>query len=206
MQLISRPLHVRMNSVIVFGLSLLAIFSSCKKLDAEYTHPTERQALSQSAARAAALNSAASTPYDCGNTVCEDCEFQEEASEDTIDQVTILGDLYTNPYSIEVMTQAHNIVYHANVQSVSTTHYYVKFKPQTEDDVDKLDSLGVDVFDYPLDREVVQRGITGQMHTQTSPMTNYHGYMRWLNRTFSSRQEFRTLFLFRYIFQMMIRQ
>jgi hypothetical protein len=137
--------------------------SSCyifklQKARAVYTDATERQALSQSAARAAALNRTASTPYDCENTVCEDCEFQEQASEDTIDQVTILGDLYTNPYSIEVMTQAHNIVYHANVQSVNTTHYYVKFKPQTEDDVDKLDSLGVDVFDYSLDREVVQEG------------------------------------------------
>ena len=149
--------HRCMYPAIVLGLSILAIFSSCRKLDAENMDAKNSTALSLSAARVNS-ESTSSTPYNCGNTVCEDCAFQEVAGSDTVRQATILGDPYVNPYSIDVMTQAHNIVYHANALTVSTTHYYVKFKPQTEDDVDFLDSLGVDLFDYPLDRKVIQEG------------------------------------------------
>src|SRR2546423_9751445 len=39
------------------------------------------------------------------NTVCLDCEFQENADDDTTDSETILGDEYVNPYSISAMTQ-----------------------------------------------------------------------------------------------------
>ncbi len=56
------------------------------------------------------------------------------------------------------MTQAYNYIHGTNIQSVSTTHFYVKFKPQTVSDLNKLDSLDLELYDYPLDREVIQDG------------------------------------------------
>jgi hypothetical protein len=57
------------------------------------------------------------------------------------------------------MTQAYNNIHGTNLQSVGTTHYYVRFKPQTEAQLNTLDSaLDLELYDYPLDRVVVQDG------------------------------------------------
>src|SRR3954467_13998664 len=56
------------------------------------------------------------------------------------------------------MTQAYNNVNGTSLTSVPTTHYYVKFKPQSTNDLSVLDSLDLELYDYPLDREVIQDG------------------------------------------------
>ena len=94
----------------------------------------------------------------CDNLVCEDCSFQETIENDTTDYTTILGGTYSNPYSIPTMTQAYNNIHGTNIQSVSTTHYYVRFKPQTIAHLNTLDSLDLELYDYPLDRVVLQDG------------------------------------------------
>ena len=125
----------------------MSILFSCKK--SEITElPLEEIA--------STVNTTASSG--CDVTVCEDCSFQETIENDTTEYTTILGGTYLNPYSIANMTQAYNNIHGTNLQSVGTTHYYVRFKPQTEADVRTLDSLDLELYDYPLDRVVIQDG------------------------------------------------
>lgn len=140
-----KPIKLQPLKLFAFALPIL-ILVGCKKPDAtEIQLPNVSSALS-------------STTSTCDTTICEDCAFQETIEHDTTEYITILGGTYLNPYSIQNMTQAYNIVYGTNLQSVSTTHYYVKFKPQTEQDFNALDSLDLELYDYPLDRVVLQDG------------------------------------------------
>jgi hypothetical protein len=133
--------------LILISTCIFAIFLfSCKKPDVKEIAPENVSS---------AITSATST---CDSTVCEDCVFQETIENDTTEYSTILGGTYTNPYSIQTMTLAYNHVHGTNIQSVSTTHYYVRFKPQTVGDLNKLDSLDLELYDYPLDRVMIQDG------------------------------------------------
>src|SRR6188474_3239639 len=106
---------------------------------------------------ASSINTTASSG--CDVTVCEDCSFQETIENDTAQYATVLGGTYLNPYSIANITQAYNNIHGTNLQSVSTTHYYVRFKPQTDAQFKTLDSaLDLELYDYPLDRIVIQEG------------------------------------------------
>jgi len=126
--------------------AVCVIFLKCKKPELSETSPQ-----SISVAQAATVSS-------CDSLVCEDCAFQETIENDTTEYPTILGATYSNPYSIQTMTRAYNLVHGTNITAVSTTHYYVRFKPQTVDDLNKLDSLDLELYDYPLDRVVNQDG------------------------------------------------
>jgi hypothetical protein len=137
---------VKLPAVILFLFSFF-IFFSCKKLDVK--EPSSENA---------SVISPNSSPGDCGPTVCEDCAFQEMIAEDTTEYATVLGGTYLNPYSIANMTLAYNSVHGTNIPAVSTTHYYVRFKPQSEGQIDILESLDLELFDYPLDRAVTQDG------------------------------------------------
>ena len=94
----------------------------------------------------------------CDSTLCEDCSYQDSINLDTVDYVTILGGSYVNPYSIAAMTQAYNEINNSNILNITTTHYYIKVKPQNGSDLRKLDSLGLELFDYPLDRIILKEG------------------------------------------------
>lgn len=140
-QLVTRLL---IPSVFLFTFSIL--FFNCKKTALREIAPQNV---------AVAQTSGSST---CDSLVCEDCAFQETIENDTAEYPTILGGTFSNPYSIQTMTQAYNLVHGTKVTSVATTHYYVKFKPQTVNDLNKLDSLDLELYDYPLDRVVNQDG------------------------------------------------
>ncbi|MCC7025849.1 MAG: hypothetical protein IT265_02760 [Saprospiraceae bacterium] len=79
--------------------------------------------------------------------------------EDTIPSITTLGNVRVNPYTVQVMTQAWNNLY-PNMQraSLNPTHLYVKFSPQNPQDLNLLDQTGLMLFDFPLDREVIEMG------------------------------------------------
>ena len=136
-----KPLAISLIFIFVFSILL-----SCKKPDVKEITPENVSS---------AVNS---TTSNCDVTVCEDCSFQETIENDTTDYPTILGGTYANPYSIQTMTQAYNNVHGTNIQAVSTTHYYVRFKPQTVSHLNTLDSLDLELYDYPLDRVVAQDG------------------------------------------------
>lgn len=92
------------------------------------------------------------------NTTCEDCYFQDQSNNDTTQSPTVLGAVYNNPYSIANMTTAYNNVNSTNISSISTTHFYVRFKPSSPYQLITLDSLDLELYDYPLNREIINEG------------------------------------------------
>lgn len=73
-----------------------------------------------------------------------------------------LGKKLENPYSVETMTQAlKNISSRINTDDliIEKTHYYVKFSPQNEDELNllKQDTTLV-LYNYPLDVEIIKEG------------------------------------------------
>ena len=71
---------------------------------------------------------------------------------------TILGTrLIGLPYSVATMQQAYLSVYGSSTQAVENS-WYMRFKPTSFDQLAKLEDQDIDLFDYPLDYEVVQEG------------------------------------------------
>jgi len=99
-------------------------------------------------------------PSDCDltTTICEDWQVQEYIDEDTANRPTFLGREYINPYSLRNMTTAFNYVYSNNISQVNTTHYYVRFKPRDVFELNLLDSLDLELYDYPLNYQVLEDG------------------------------------------------
>ena len=92
-------------------------------------------------------------------TVCEDCAIQDQSDEnEDTETPTILGGVYNNPYSLSNMTAAFNYIYSSSIPMISTTHYYIKIKPEGVHQLNMLDSLDVELYDYPLNRIVIQEG------------------------------------------------
>lgn len=87
-------------------------------------------------------------------------EMSGQSEPEFTDEVPmILGEILPNPYSISNMVATYNIYYAANLLTVPVTHYYVRFSPATEAQLALLeDSLEVEIFDYPLNYEVIQDG------------------------------------------------
>ena len=89
---------------------------------------------------------------DSGSSSSED----EESSGDLI----VLGEKLDNPYSVTNITKALESLYptKADRVDVTATDIYVRFLPADDDELAYLDSLGLDLVDYPLDYEIVQDG------------------------------------------------
>lgn len=71
---------------------------------------------------------------------------------------TVLGVKYTIPYKVEVMKQAYNNLYDPDISDLSPNYLYVRFLPQSPQDVGKLLESGIEFWDTPLDYEVVSWG------------------------------------------------
>lgn len=72
----------------------------------------------------------------------------------------VLGDQLEDPYTVENMTKALESIYstRADRYVVQTTDLYVRFLPKSDDEFDKLESLGVRMMDHPLDYEILREG------------------------------------------------
>ena len=72
----------------------------------------------------------------------------------------ILGDRLEDPYTVENMTKALNSVYptKASRVPVTPTHYYLRFLPKNKLEYQILESLELDLYDHPLDYEIVREG------------------------------------------------
>ena len=70
-----------------------------------------------------------------------------------------LGDKLENPYSIRNVSAALASVYptRADVQ-VSANARYVRFLPKDMEEYSILEGLGLDLFDHPLDYQILQDG------------------------------------------------
>jgi len=70
-----------------------------------------------------------------------------------------LGKKRVNPYTVEVMTKAWNkVAPQARLTQLPTTDLYVKFSPTDFDQLAILDDLDIELFDHPLDHEILQDG------------------------------------------------
>jgi hypothetical protein len=90
------------------------------------------------------------------------------------DGPTVLGDRLNNPYTIENMTAAKAYLTGEGIVSennfdVRVTHYYVKFIPRTEYELEQLwqDST-LNLYDCPLDYDKVVVGKSGAWPTMAN--------------------------------------
>ena len=78
--------------------------------------------------------------------------------EETYDDPTILGPQRLNPYTVENFTIAYNFLHDPDITSLPITHYYLKFTPETWEQASELANSGLDLFEFPLDREIIHMG------------------------------------------------
>ena len=92
------------------------------------------------------------------------CKKQEiPSSTETRTNITVLGKKLENPYSVENMRRAYNnlksdkVSHHVSTEGIEikATHYYIKFKPRNQSELDTLKNDSTLVFyNYPLDYEI----------------------------------------------------
>ena len=69
----------------------------------------------------------------------------------------ILGNKLENPYSTENVKSAFAALYPTkSVSDIRTTDYYVRFLPETPDQLDMLKEMGLSLIDHPVDYTVLQ--------------------------------------------------
>ena len=75
-------------------------------------------------------------------------------------EMIVLGDKLEDPYTVANMTKALNTLYpsRAGTSSLRATHLYVRFLPRDRSEYARLDSMGVVLYDHPLDYEIVRDG------------------------------------------------
>jgi hypothetical protein len=72
---------------------------------------------------------------------------------------TVLGAKHAaNPYQVDTMTKAWNLLYRQSVPKLPVTDYYVRFCPQDLEQVELLVESGIAFFDFPLGHEVIEPG------------------------------------------------
>ena len=80
---------------------------------------------------------------------------------DSTEELTILGSKRANPYTVANMAQAYNNLGLSNV-TVAVTNQYVRFLPASPDQLPTLDSTmdsqGIELFDTPMDYDVLKDG------------------------------------------------
>lgn len=95
---------------------------------------------------------------------------QKESTETTqtrknsINSNSVLGKKLENPYSVATMQRAWDNLYGGqSKETISASHYYIKFFPHGEDDLTLLhnDTL-LDLYQYPLDYEIIEGSTTYQ--------------------------------------------
>ena len=75
-----------------------------------------------------------------------------------------MGEKLENPYTVENMQQANeNLTFNGKSNgsaNIRTTHLYLKFKPQNEEELDLIkNDTTLEWYDYPLDYEMVSSGL-----------------------------------------------
>jgi len=82
----------------------------------------------------------------------------------SVDREIVLGRKLENPYSVANMQKAFNSIknQYRGFENVSmnivANYYYVRVLPKDESELDLLKDLGYELYEYPLDREIIQDG------------------------------------------------
>jgi hypothetical protein len=84
--------------------------------------------------------------------------LENDNNYDSVEYQTILGNqLIGNPYSVSVMQQA-SINLYGHASGISVNKKYIRFRPMDEDQMDLLLNLDIELFDYPLNYDVIIEG------------------------------------------------
>ena len=83
-----------------------------------------------------------------------------DAEETLSHEMIVLGRQLEDPYSVANMTRALKSLYptKADAVDIRTTHLYVRFLPEDTDQYDRLEELGLELIDHPVDYEIVKDG------------------------------------------------
>lgn len=101
----------------------------------------------------------------------------ETDEEEVYDGLTVLGAQEANPYSTQNMRYAYNVlVSEGDIQPgivpMDATHLYIRTRPTSEEELNSILSCNdLDLFDYPLDYEIVSQGT--YYHDPTIPDSEY---------------------------------
>jgi len=137
------------NLLLFISILFMIFFFSCKKKDFD---SIEKNNYSEAAA--AKPNNLAALIS--GGTCIED--LYDPSDYDSILKPTILGyHLINHPYSLANMQTAYLNLY-GSASGVTVTNKYVRFKPSNPQQLSTLEDLDIDLFDYPLDYDVMQQG------------------------------------------------
>lgn len=71
---------------------------------------------------------------------------------------TVLGQLHANPYAVENIRQAYNNLYNPDLSSLNPNYLYVRFLPQSTGDVKLLLDEKLELWDFPLNYDIVSIG------------------------------------------------
>ncbi len=82
----------------------------------------------------------------------------QAASDRSGDGFTVIGPKHTNPYKVDIIKQAYNNLYEPDISSLSPNYIYVRFLPQSPQDVKKLLDSRLELWDFPLDNEIISFG------------------------------------------------
>ena len=71
-----------------------------------------------------------------------------------------LGEKLADPYSVENMELAVRSLYpeRASRLDLRPTDVYVRFLPESDEEYDRLEALGLNLFDHPLDHRIIREG------------------------------------------------
>lgn len=139
--------------LLLFAMALLINFS-CRKHESFKT----RGQIS-----ASMLSDYGSNDYDVSDT----------SHGDSAITYTVLGDGYTNPFKSDIIMQAWNNLSENDLATPPVTHRYVKFTPQTEEQLVELIETGLPLFDFPLDYEIETLGHVWQNSAMIPEMYTY---------------------------------
>lgn len=72
----------------------------------------------------------------------------------------VLGDRLKDPYSVDNVNAALKSLYPTRSMpvGVAPTDYYVRFLPANQDEYDRLEDMGVEMIDHPLDYQILKDG------------------------------------------------
>lgn len=86
-------------------------------------------------------------------------EFSTKHERPVMHDAIVLGKKLDNPYSVANVRKALNLVYPTRSGAeIDPNGLYVRFLPKNEAEVNRLSELGLELFDHPLDYEILQEG------------------------------------------------
>lgn len=91
--------------------------------------------------------------------ICRKSGEVVDVTGDALHGMIVLGEKLEDPYSVDVMTKALASVYPTKSRiPLTPTDLYVRFLPDGQDQFDRLEAMGLQLVDHPVDYRIVREG------------------------------------------------